>query len=203
GWKITYAKASIPETVGDYSPYIQALLAGNPSMVYLLGTFNDASKISDGLKAEGFKGVIAHAIYSPLLTSALSGTVATLQSAPPESAVSNPTMKKITDAVEAYKPGSKLSGLSIYGYLAADFFVKAVKKTGMKNLTPVNLQKVAAKMTYTAPKTAGPTPYPSAFQGLQPWCQSLLKSNGTTWDIAAPYSCSAKRYSTKGSPPSV
>jgi ABC-type branched-subunit amino acid transport system substrate-binding protein len=202
GWRVVYAKAPIPAppaVVGDYSPFTQALLESKPDAIYLLASLTDTIQLSQGLLAAGYDGVIGHPYYAGVLAKPLAGTYALVGSAAPETASRNPQVQKIADAVDAYKPGARLSGVMMNGYFAADFFIDAVKKVGTKNLTSAAVQKAAAAMTYGLPKTIGPTPYPKSFQALGPTCLSMVKSDGTTWTVTEPYTCTTERFPVKNS----
>ena len=50
--------------------------------------------------------------------------------------------------IKAFKPDAKPSTTMAAGYFSADFFIKAIKKAGLKNLTRESVQKAAAHMTY-------------------------------------------------------
>ena len=68
-----------------------------------------------------------------------------------------PGVKTMVDSLQ--KADAPLSTLSAVGYLSADMFIAALKKTG-KNLTVANFQKAASKLQYNVSKTAGPTSFP-------------------------------------------
>ena len=85
------------------------------------------------------------------------------------------------------------------GYFSADFFIKAIKKAGLKNLTRQSVQKAAAHMTYGIPDTIGPTQFPRAFQALNTYCAAMVKDgDGTAWTVAVPYTCTNHFNKVKG-----
>jgi hypothetical protein len=90
----------------------------------------------------------------------------------------------VTDLKKADAP---LGVLSAVGYLSADMFIAALKKTG-KNLTIDAFQKAASKLHYSVKDTVGPTNFPQAH--VQPvGCGTLVTSNGTGYDVTVPYFC--------------
>jgi len=62
-----------------------------------------------------------------------------------------------------------------------------VKKAG-KNLTPEAFAKVLTKFTYEIPGVIGPTKWPQS-RTLGAPCGTLVTSNGTAYEITAPYKC--------------
>jgi hypothetical protein len=105
--------------------------------------------------------------------------------------------------IKAFKADANPSSTMAAGYFAADFFIKAVKKLGVKNLTREKLQETAAHMTYSIPGTAGPTQYPRAFQALNSYCAGMVYDDGTQFTVAVPFTCTNHFTSTKGLPSEV
>jgi hypothetical protein len=100
----------------------------------------------------------------------------------------------MVDDLDAYKAGTKAGTLNTLGWLAADHFIAALKKTG-KNLTAERLQKAASKMTYELDGFIGPTPYPKAWSDSgAPACHALVKTDGSTYTTVEPYQCSTKKW---------
>ena len=113
-------------------------------------------------------------------------------------------MKQLIEDVRAFDPDVTLALSVEAGYLAADMFIEALKKTG-KNLTPESLQKAASTMTYKLPGVQCPTTYPKAWK-QQTGGTGMVKSNGTTFDIVveyAPVDTCAKILPLKGHPATV
>lgn len=59
GSTVTYAQASIPQNgTTDYTPYVQALMAGNPAIILLVVNFNTTIGLTAALRQAGYKGAI-------------------------------------------------------------------------------------------------------------------------------------------------
>lgn len=204
GLKVVWAKTALPAppaVVGDYSPFVQQILAANggkgPDAVWLPLSFNDVLNMVKALRSANYQGTIVTALYSDALLKPLANTIAVAPIAPFEQHSAGTDAMVAT--IKAYKADAKPSTVMAVGYLSADFFVKAVKKLGTKNLTRQALQKTAARMTYGIPNTVGPTQFPRAFQALNTYCAALVtNADGSAWSVAEPYTCTNKFNKVKG-----
>lgn len=196
GFKVVYEKASIPAppaTVGDFSPYVNDIMTANngkpADVVFIVVAFQNVIGLSKALAAANFPGIMTNAVaYDPRLVKTAEGQSIFTQFAIPESAPDNPNMQKVVDTLKKYLPADQqITQGVLSGYFSADFFVAAVKKAG-KNLTPESLQKAANKMTYEVKDVVGPTPFPASHTLGAP-CGQMAKSNGTTYEVVAPYAC--------------
>jgi ABC-type branched-subunit amino acid transport system substrate-binding protein len=196
GMKVVYQKAAIPAppaTVGDYSPFVQEFMTANDGqpvdVAFIVTSFTNVIGLSRALVAAGFPGILTNAVaYDPRIVSAAQGQTVFTQFSVPEAAPDNPNMQKVVDTLEQYLPSDQqITQGVLAGYFSADFFIKAVKKTG-KNLTPEALAKAAAKMTYQIKNVVGPTTYPSAFKYGAP-CGTLVQSDGTAYSVPVKYAC--------------
>ena len=193
--KVTYEKASLPgppATIGDYSPFVNDIMTSNggkaPDAVFLVVAFQNVLGMAKGLIDAGYTGIITNAVaYDPRLVGTAKGQTAFTQFAIPESASTNPEMAKIVDQIKKYAPAAAVTQGFLAGYFSADFFVKAVKAAG-KNLTPDTLAKATGKMTYQIKGVIGPTKFPAGVTQGTP-CGALARSNGTAWEVVAPYAC--------------
>ncbi len=196
GMKVLYQKASIPAppaTVGDYSPFVTALMTANNGKpvdaIFVVTSFGNVLGLSKALLAAGFKGILTNAVaYDPRIVSAAQGQTVFSQFSLPEAAPDNPNMQTVVDTLKKYLPSDQAITQGVLaGYFSGDFFVKAVKKAG-KNLTPESLQKATAKMSYSIKDVVGPTPYPDAFKYGTP-CGALATSDGSAYSVTVPYAC--------------
>jgi hypothetical protein len=71
--------------------------------------------------------------------------------------------------------------------------LKQVKKQKL-DITPENVQKVAAQMTFEVDGLFGPTDFPDSFVRPTPACTAIVLSNGTAWDTVEPFVCSTKTF---------
>ncbi len=204
GFNVVWAKSTLPAppaVVGDYSPYAQQILASNggkgPDVVWIASGLSDSLGLPKALTAAGYKGTIMTSLYADALLKPLAGTYALAPIAPFEQHSAGTDAMVVT--IKAFKPDAKPSTTMAVGYFSADFFIKAIKKAGLKNLTRQSVQKAAAHMTYGIPDTIGPTQFPRAFQALNTYCAAMVKDgDGTAWTVAVPYTCTNHFNKVKG-----
>lgn len=192
--KVVYNKSNIPAppaTVGDFSPFVQAIMTSNggkpPDIVVLNpSSFSATLGMQKGLQDAGFKGLIENTVtYDPSLAAPTKGGSVAVQFGAFETADSVKGVKKMVSELD--KAGVAPSVLAAYGWLSADMFIAALKRTG-KNLTVDAFQKASNTMTYNIKDTVGPTTLPK--NHLAPVaCGSLVTSNGTGYDVTVPYFC--------------
>jgi len=192
GMKVVYQQAAVtppPATVGDYSPYVQALMTSNngqpPDAIFVVTAAANAVGLGRALTQAGYKGIITNAVgYAPQLTTLANGWSAFTQFATPES--TSPNMQKVVQTLNAGGI-TQIGQPALAGYFAADMFVAILKKVG-KNLTADSFQKVASRFTYGIDGVIGPTYYPAGYTEGTP-CGQLATSNGTAWTVTAPFAC--------------
>jgi ABC-type branched-subunit amino acid transport system substrate-binding protein len=194
GMKVVYSKGVVPAppaTVGDFTPFSQAIMTSNnggpPDIVIILfASIPSTLGLQGTLQAAGFKGPIENTqTYDPQLAAPSKGGSVYVQFGAFETANTVPGVKQMVDDLK--KADAPLGVLSAVGYLSADMFIAALKKTG-KNLTIDAFQKAASKLQYNVNKTAGPTSFPK--DRVQPGvCGTLVTSNGTGYDVTVPYFC--------------
>jgi ABC-type branched-subunit amino acid transport system substrate-binding protein len=198
GFKVVYSKATLPETVGDYSPYVQGIMTadnGNQPDVFNCLVTTQCIPIVQALRAAGFKGYILTPIFADVLLKPLMDTDTRAQ----YNTEPSPALTQMTNDIAKAKPGTKVSQSNAMAYFAADMFVKAVKQVGKSKLTPEAVQKVLSKQTWEITGLGGPTTYPTATVAPFPNCNSILSdADGTAWTISTPYACSSKKFKVKG-----
>jgi ABC-type branched-subunit amino acid transport system substrate-binding protein len=208
GLKVVWAKPVLPAppaVTGDYSPYVQQIMASNggkgPDMLFLGAGLNDGLAMPKAMHSAGFEGPVMTSYYSDALLKGLADTYIATSFAPFEQHTKG--IDKVVADIKAFKTDAKPSATMAVGYFAADFFVKAVKKLGVNNLTREALQKTAAHMTYSIPDTVGPTQYPKAFQAMNTYCAGTVYDDGTQFTVAVPFNCTDHFTSTKELPEEV
>lgn len=194
GMKVVYGKGVIPAppaTVGDFTPFAQAIMTSNDGgppdiVILLLASVPSTLGLQGALQAAGFKGPIENTqTYDPALAAPSKGGSVYVQFGAYETADTVSGVKQMKTDLE--KADAPLGVLSAVGYLSADMFIAALKKTG-KNLTVDAFQKAASKLKYNVTNTAGPTTFPK--NRVQPGvCGTLVTSNGTGYDVTVPYFC--------------
>ena len=197
GFKVVYAKGTVPITVSDYTPYVQEWLAADggkqPDLINCLLALQ-CIDIWKQLKPAGFTGTYWTPLYADQLLKPLAGTVASgyYNSDP------NPALAQFEKDLDAVKPGTKPALGSAAGYFGADMFITALKKAakkGTKNITPENVQKAASTMKWQIKGLVGPTIYPDSTVASKPSCSALFEDpDGTAWKTLVPYTCSSKTF---------
>jgi ABC-type branched-subunit amino acid transport system substrate-binding protein len=162
-----------------------------PASVFVVGNISNVVGVQQTMRATGFLGVFTNQLeYAPDLVALSGGAFVMLQTAPPETAATNPAVAQMVADVQKVAPGTPITQGVMAGYWSADLFLAAVKKAG-KNLTTARLMKVAnTKFTYKVAKTVGPTTFPAAHSRPTP-CGALVTSNGTAYAVNVPYTCGA------------
>ncbi len=192
---VVYGKASLalPATL-DYNAVAKEVLTSNggkpPDSVFVVGNVSNVLGMQNALRANGFLGVITNPImYDPNLVAPAIGSMVMTQTAPVESAATNPAMAQLVADVEKVAPGQPVDQSVIAGYWSADLFLAAVQKAG-RQLTTASLVKAAnRKFTYQVADTVGPITFPAAHSVPAP-CGALVASNGTAYGVTVPYTCS-------------
>ncbi|MDA8047007.1 MAG: ABC transporter substrate-binding protein [Actinomycetota bacterium] len=199
GFDVVYAKGTVPQTVSDYTPYVQQWMTsangGQPNVVICLIAAQCIS-IYPALKAAGFKGYF----YSTLgdlaaLAKPLAGSYSSALYNPAPSAA----YTQMVNDINSFKAGTALTPYSVIpGYLAADMFVSAiqqVEKQG-KTLNSTNLQEALDHQTWQDGSLAGPTKYPQSAVSPTPSCGALIQyaADGSGAQVVEPFSCSYKTY---------
>jgi ABC-type branched-subunit amino acid transport system substrate-binding protein len=197
GFKVVYAKATLPEQVSDYTPYVQEWMKANggepPDHFHCVAVIQCIG-MWDAVKASGYTGTFWTGLYSDVLVKALAGTVSWgfFNNEP------NAGLTKMINDVEAVAPGTKLDSWVASSYFSADMFITALKgaaKKGTSGITPENVQKFASTMKWQIKGLVGPQTYPDATVAPTPSCTSLVGDpDGTAWETVLPYSCSSKRF---------
>ena len=196
GFDVVSAKGNIPATVGDYTPYVQALLtSANGSAPDFIDCelTTQCLPILNLLNGSGFKGTFSSPLYTDILVKPLAGTVASVSF----NVAPNAGLTQMQKDFDAIKPGANIDTLSAGAYFAADKLIMAAKKVGKSKITPESVQKVLATMTWSIKGLVGPNQYPASTVGSSPSCQMLMKSDGTKWDPVVSFACSSKQYKVK------
>ncbi len=197
GFNVVYAKASVPTTASDYTPYVQQLLTSNhgkqPQAISCQLTAQ-CIPMWTALKNAGYTG----SFWSPLgpiaaLASTMAGTVtlATYNNAP------NPGLTTMQNAMNAVVPNTQLTGYAnVPAYFDTAMFAKAVHTVQSRKqaITPQNVQKALSTMTFSIPGLVGPITYPASTVAGTPYCSQLLAYTGGTTKSIYSYSCSTKLF---------
>jgi hypothetical protein len=195
GMNVVYAKPALPpptQTVGDYTPYVQALMTSAsgkaPDVIFVTTAFANVLGLSGALLQAGYKGILTNAVaYDPALIKTAAGQSVFAQFDLPEDTSNANMVKIVKDLNDSGVPTNKIGQTALAGYFAADMFIAVTKKAG-KTLTPDTWAKALSKFTYQIKGVVGPTKYPQSLTQGAP-CGTLVTSNGTAYQISVPYGC--------------
>ena len=194
GFKVVYAKGSVPMAVSDYTPYVQQWLSADggkqpDALVCLVQV--QCIQVWAAVKAAGFTGVFYQTL-GPI--AALAKPFAGTLTAAYYNTQPNPGLSQMEADLQAFKPGTQPIGYSnVAGYFAADMFIQALKKVG-RDITPEAVQQALATQTWQIPGLVGPIDYPQSTVGSSPACVEVLQDDGTNFNVLSPYTCSAKTF---------
>ena len=134
--EVVYGKASLalPATL-DFNAVAKEVLASNagkpPDSVFVVGNVSNVLGMQNALRANGFLGVITNPLmYGPNLVAPAIGSMVMTQTAPVESAATNPAMAQLVADVQKVVPGQPIDQSVIAGYWSADLFLAAVQEGG-------------------------------------------------------------------------
>ncbi len=194
GLKVVSINANLPATgVTDFSPYITQYITANggkaPDVIDCEAT-TECISIWEGLKADGYKGIFDEPL-GPIraLASSFKGALTTSVYNPEP----NAGLTQMTNEIEAYSPGTTLTGYSnVVAWFAADMFIKAIQKVQKAGeaITADNVQKALATNTYEIKDLIGPYNYPASTVVSSPSCFELALDTGTSYTDVEPYACS-------------
>jgi len=200
GATVVYNQANFPTTSTgiDYTPYVQAITATNPNLVYISTPFADVAPLAAALKAGGYKGAIMDFVtYSPgllassaQLASALQGDYTNTQVVPQEGGGAWVSQEVAALKANGSKPFLTL-GASI-GYAEANVLVEMLQSIG-KNLNTKTFDEKVNGGSFVSYKTA-----PSGSPGKLLWpaahfipadCAAVVKVSGTNYTTSEPFKC--------------
>ncbi|MFN8027780.1 MAG: ABC transporter substrate-binding protein [Acidimicrobiia bacterium] len=203
GFKLVGTDNTMPlPPVPDYTPYVQKALTsdnGNPpdEINCLLST--DCINMWNLLKAQGYKGYFISNVFSNAITKIMAGSYANIFFVAPDQ--NTPAQQEMAKYINAVKSGTgdNLSSAQVAGWASTDQFITALKtvvKKGKSNITPENVQKVAASQTWEIKGLTGAIQYPKSTVTMFPYCTGIVAAaaDGTSWSQAFPYTCQSKQF---------
>jgi branched-chain amino acid transport system substrate-binding protein len=198
GATVVYNEAVFPDQGSpDVTPYVQAILATDPNLVYLSTPFNNVGPMAAGLKAAGYKGVTMDFTNyipglleaAPQLANALQGQYVNTQVVPQEQ--QTPFIKQIETDLKAINADPLITlGLEI-GYIEAQLLVEQLQAVGEKLDTKTFDDTVnGGDFSSFGDLDGGPGKlvWPAAHV-LPADCAAVVRINGTKYDLKEPFSC--------------
>jgi branched-chain amino acid transport system substrate-binding protein len=200
GAKVVYNQANFPSSSAgvDVTPYVQAILASHPNVIYLSTPFNGVAPLAAGLRAAGYNGIIMDFTnYVPgllqassQLASALQGESINTQVVPGDPVT--PYVTQVEDQLAATGQPRILTLGGAMGYAEADTLVGMLQAVGKDLNTKTFDQKINGGnfVSYTADPPGGPgkLQWPAAHY-LPADCAAIVKVSGTNYTTVQPFSC--------------
>jgi ABC-type branched-subunit amino acid transport system substrate-binding protein len=200
GAKVVYSEANFPLTTGvDYTPYVQAIIAAKPNIVFISTPFSDVGGMASALKAAGYKGITMDFVTyspgllasSPQLASSLQGEYINAQVVPQEQTSSAYVQQELA----AFKASGQQPFLTLgasMGYAEATELIEQLQAVG-KNLNTKTFDQTVnggkfESYTTVAANGPGKLLWPAA-HFLPADCAVVVKVSGTAYNVVNPFKC--------------
>lgn len=183
----------------SYAPYVQAILATHPNVVYEVTGSAAAIALSAALKSAGYKGIIYNG--SAYVPSALKSQASVAQALDgdyvnvltPSGYDNTPAVKQALQDLRAIGQPPVIEVGTGYGYWSADLLVRLLEATKARGaaLTPANLaQTVANGITLqpSLPGGSGPLSWPALYNKPLA-CSATVRAQGTTYKLSQKFTC--------------
>jgi hypothetical protein len=166
------------------------LMTQNPAVVLVLAATETVLGLQRELVALGYTGTVAtqDTLYQPAFPAVGAGLTVLVTIAPTEA--QTPAIRRMTNDVHALDPAVVITPAVAEGYLAADFFLRVLARTG-RELTAKSFLTVAngGSFTFEVPRTVGRSTWPAMHTRPIP-CGALVQGDGNEYVVAERYRCS-------------
>jgi ABC-type branched-subunit amino acid transport system substrate-binding protein len=198
GAQVVYGQASVPQDgTTDYTPFVQAIMAGNPDMVELVVTFSSAIGLTAALRQAGYKGAIWNPTAyvpglfaaQPQLAQAVNGSLVVANFPPAEDG--SPAALQVESDLKAIGAPTVFSLGEAVGWWSAEEFIQELQATAAKGpLTQANFGKVINAGWTIKPVTGGITQLTFPRDHIKSTgCYGTLVAQGTKYVVKIPFSC--------------
>ena len=183
GCEVVYTKSDIPlnAVITDYTPYVQAIIASEPDIVFVNVSFANAIGLTGALKDANFGGLMINFVTyapgflesQPEAATILEGVYVNIQIPPGE--VDTPASAQMIADLEAIDAEPFISFGASIGYWSADVMVQMLEEAG-EDLTPESFEAaINDGFTYeTIEGGIGPVEYPNDHTAPRS-CTALVK----------------------------
>jgi ABC-type branched-subunit amino acid transport system substrate-binding protein len=201
GAKVVLNQNSVPVTgSANQAPFVQAILATNPNVVYEVTGSAAAVALAAALKSGGYKGIIyngstylpSEVKSEPSVSQALDGVYANVVGGP-SAFDGTPAVTQELKDLKAVGASPDIEIGTVMGYSSAQLFIGLLEATTARGaaLTPANLaQTVADGVTIkpSRPGGNGPLTWPKLFNQPLP-CTATVQASGTTYKLSQKFTC--------------
>jgi branched-chain amino acid transport system substrate-binding protein len=201
GAQVVYGQASVPQNgTTDYTPFVQAIMAGSPDLVELVVTFSSSIGLTAALRQAGYKGAIWNPTAyvpglfaaQPQLAQALTGSLV-VANFPPAEQGSAAALQVESDLKAVGAPASFGLGEAV-GWWSAEEFIQELQATAAKGaLTQANFEKVINGGWTIKPTTGGITQLTFPLDHIKSnGCYGTLVAEGAKYVVKIPFTCEPK-----------
>ena len=201
GAHVVYGQASVPQDgTTDYTPFVQAIMAGSPDMVELVTTFPSAIGLTAALRQAGYKGAIWNPTAyvpglfatQPQLAQALTGSLVVAQFPPTEQG-SLAALQVESDLKAIGAPATFSLGEAV-GWWSAEEFIQELQATAAKGpLTQANFGKVINAGWTIKPLAGGISQVTFPVDHVKSTgCYGTLQVEGAKYVVKVPFTCEPK-----------
>jgi len=198
GAQVVYGQASVPQDgTTDYTPFVQAIMAGNPDMVELVVTFSSAIGLTAALRQAGYKGAIWNPTAyvpglfaaQPQLAQAVNGSLVVANFPPAEDGSS--AALQVESDLKAIGAPTVFSLGEAVGWWSAEEFIQELQATAAKGpLTQANFGKVINAGWTIKPLAGGITQLTFPRDHIKSTgCYGTLVAQGARYVVKIPFSC--------------
>jgi ABC-type branched-subunit amino acid transport system substrate-binding protein len=198
GATIVYGKASVPQNgTTDFTPYVQALMAGHPDLVELVVNFQASIGLTAALRRAGYTGALWNPgayipgllATQPQLAQALTGSLV-VANFPPAEENSAAALQVESDLKAIGAPTAFSLGEAI-GWWSAEELIQELQATAAKGpLTQANFEKVINAGWTIKGTTGGITQLTFPRDHIKSTgCYGTLIAQGTHYILKSPYVC--------------
>jgi ABC-type branched-subunit amino acid transport system substrate-binding protein len=198
GADVVYGQASVPQDgTTDYTPFVQAIMAGNPDMVELVVGFQATVGLTVALRQAGYKGAIWNPTAyvpglfaaEPQLAQALTGSLVVAEFPPAEQG--SPAALQVESDLKAIGASPTYSLGEAVGWWSAEEFIQELQATAAKGpLTQANFAKVINAGWTIKPLAGGISGLTFPLDhSRSTGCYGLLLADGAHYVLKAPYTC--------------
>jgi ABC-type branched-subunit amino acid transport system substrate-binding protein len=198
GGEVVYGQAPVPQDgTTDYTPYVQAILAGHPDMVQLVLTFTSAVGLTAALRQAGYTGALWNPTAyvpgllasQPQLAQALTGSLVVANFPPAEDG--SAAARQVQADLKAMGAPTNFSLGEAVGWWSGEELIQELQATAAKGaVTQANFEKVINAGWTISPVAGGiedltfPTDHVKA-----PGCYGTLQAEGTRYLDKVRYTC--------------
>jgi len=198
GADVVYGQASVPQNgTTDYTPYVQAIMAGNPDMVELVVNFESSVGLTVALRQAGYKGALWNPgayvpgllAAQPQLAQALTGSLVVADFPPSEQG--SPAALQMESDLKAIGASPTFSLGEAVGWWSAEEFIQMLQATAAKGpLTQANFEKVinAGWTIKSMPGGISQVSFPRDHI-KSTGCYGTLVAEGTHYVLKSPFVC--------------